>query len=262
MTGNDNGLTLALWQAETVAGDRERAFAQIGRAARAAGLAGADAIVFPELFLTGYEREDLSDLALGEAEMAERLAPLAREAGCAICVGYPERREEGIANSALCISGGGALLANHRKIQLYGETEARRFQPGDAYTIFELAGRKAAILICYDIEFAPHVAALRAHGVEVILVPTAAMRPFEHVGVHVVPAMAANHRLAIVYANLCGREAHLEFFGGSTIAGPDGQVLAQAGALPCLLLATLKPRYDPALLSTQDRDLRQIGKGM
>ncbi|KFE33419.1 nitrilase-related carbon-nitrogen hydrolase [Thioclava atlantica] len=256
----ETGLGVALWQAGTVAGVREEALKQIARGAGAAGLAGAQVIVFPELFVTGYQRDDLDALAMSCEEMAARLALLARDAGCAICVGYPERVGEILFNSALCVSATGALLGNHRKIQLYGPAEAARFTPGDGYTVFELGGRRAAILICYDVEFAPHVAALKAQGVEIILAPTAAMHPFEHVGAHVVPAMAANHALTILYANLCGPEADLNYFGSSVIAGPDGKVLARAGSAPCMLMATLEAVYDPATLSTQLNDFQPVGE--
>ncbi|TDE34348.1 nitrilase-related carbon-nitrogen hydrolase [Antarcticimicrobium sediminis] len=258
----DTGLTLALWQAPSVAGNSELAFDEIGKATAAAGRAGADIVVFPELFVTGYERDDFTELALSQEALCARLAPIARAAGCAICVGYPERVGEQIANAALYVSAGGKILGNHHKIQLFGEVEAQRFIAGDRYTVFEFAGRKLAILICYDVEFAPHIAALKQQGVDLVLVPTAAMDPFGHVGAHVVPAMAANHGLTILYANLCGQEAHLTYFGGSVIAGADGQILAQAGRGPCLLLSQLPLEYDHAVLSTQDRDFRPISDGM
>ncbi|MBW6418811.1 nitrilase-related carbon-nitrogen hydrolase [Celeribacter sp. PS-C1] len=253
-----SALTVALWQAPSVAGDCDLAFDQIASASAAAGLAGAEVVVFPELFLTGYERPDLADLALNQETLRARLAPLAQAAGCAICVGYPERAGDTIYNAALCVSAAGETLGNHRKIQLYGPEEAERFTPGDRYTLFELAGRKAAMLICYDVEFAPHIAALKRQGVEIILTPTAAMDPFDHVGAHVVPAMAANHGLSIVYANLCGTEAHLSYFGGSVFVGADGKILAQAGRDPAMLLATVPACYDPSTLSTQERDYRPI----
>ncbi|MFD1795591.1 nitrilase [Paracoccus aurantiacus] len=251
-------IKLALWQGESVAGDRGRALSEIARASRAAGQMGAAAITFPELFLSGYERDDLGELAMTQDEVAGHLSPMAQRAACAICIGYPERLAEGIANSAICLGADGQVLANHRKIQLFGQTEATRFVAGDRYTTFALAGRKAAVLICYDVEFAPHIAALQGQGVDLILAPTANMRPFEHVGHHVVPTMAANHALSIVYANYCGREAHLEYFGESSITGPDGRMLARAGQHPCLLIADLPDDYEPAHLSTQSRDFRQV----
>jgi predicted amidohydrolase len=69
--------------------------------------------------------------------------------------------------------------------------------------------------------------------------------------------MAANHGLAIAYANFCGSEGDLTYAGGSVIAGPHGEVLARAGAGPALLIADLPPR-DPARLSTQAADLRRL----
>ncbi len=256
--GRDQDVTLALWQAESVAGRVDRALAEIARAAMTAGAAGAAVVVLPELFVTGYDRDDLAALAFEAEDLRARLAPVARAAGCAICVGYPERAGGAVANAAICVGADGALLANHRKIQLYGPAEAARFVAGARYTVFDLASRRAAMLICYDVEFAPHVAALRDLGVDLLLVPTAAMRPFEHVGDHVVPAMAANHALTIVYANLCGSEGDLDYFGGSVIVGADGKVLARAGAAPAMLIATA-PRVKAGLLSTQGRDLRRPG---
>lgn len=263
MTADDKELTVALWQGRTVAGDLARALAEVRRGAGAAAAAGAAVIVFPELFLSGYEREDLAALALAKDECAARLGEIAREAGVAICAGYPERLRDTdraggrLANAALCVSVAGEALANHRKIQLYGQVEPTRFLPGECYSLCEIAGRKMAVLICYDVEFAPHVAALASEGVEVILAPTAAMHPFTQVGEHVVPAMAMNHGVAIVYANLCGREGSLDFFGRSTIVTAGGQVIARAGEEPCILIATLPSVPGP--LSTQLADYRRVG---
>ena len=83
------------------------------------------------------------------------------------------------------------------------------------------------------------------------------MQPFTHVGRHTVAAMAANHGVAIVYANYCGIEGDLSYIGGSLIAGPHGEVLAQAGQGPALLIADI-PDRDPALLSTQAADFRKV----
>ena len=83
------------------------------------------------------------------------------------------------------------------------------------------------------------------------------MQPFTHVARHTVPAMAANHGVTIVYANYCGTEGDLTYVGGSLIAGPHGEILAQAGDTPALLVADI-PARDPARLSTQAADLRTL----
>ena len=171
-------------------------------------------------------------------------------------VGYVE--EDGaLYNAAVAFDAKGAEVAHYRRIQLYGPREARLFRPGEAYATFDLQGVKAAILICYDVEFAPHVAALAAEGVTLLLVPTANVAPFTHVARVTVQAMAANHGMHIVYANYCGPEGDLDYVGLSLIADPYGEVLAQAGQAPALLVADLSDP-DPARLSTQGADLRLI----
>lgn len=239
-------------------GDLDAACDELERALTAAGAAGATVLVAPEVFLPGYNQPDIVALALtNDAHALQRLRKAARKAGTALVVGYAEAADGAVWNAALCIGPDGHDLAHYRKIQLYGPRENAIYRPGDRYVTFALSGRTIALLICYDVEFAPHIAALAADGVEAILAPTANMMPFTHVGLRTVPAMAANHGLAIAYANFCGTEGDLTYVGGSVIVGPHGEVLAQAGEHPCLLVADIPP-VDPARIATQGKDLRKV----
>lgn len=250
-------MRLAVLQSHSPAGDLDAACVAIETALRAAAAAGASVLVVPEVFLPGYNHPEVAALALApDAAPLRRLASLCAETATALVVGYAEAAGQTY-NAALCIGAEGQVLAHYRKVQLYGAREKALYTPGDGYCIFDLAGRKAALLICYDIEFAPHVAALARAGAELILVPTANMAPFHHVVRHTVPAMAANHGVSIAYANYCGSERDLTYTGGSLIAGPHGEVLAQAGDHPALLIADL-PVGDPKRLSTQFADFRSI----
>lgn len=249
-------MRLALLQASSPSGDPDVACAQAEAALAAAAAVGAVALVLPEVWLPGYNQPEIPAKALAlHSPPMKRLAAAAKARATALVVGYAERDGERIYNSAACFGPNGSHLANYRKIQLYGPRERALYLPGDSHATFHLGQETAAILICYDVEFAPHVKALADRGVTVILAPTANMQPFTHVVRHTVPAMAANHGVAIVYANYCGKEGDLTYVGGSLIAGPHGEVLAQAGEHPALLIADIPPR-DPARLSTQSADLR------
>lgn len=251
-------MRLSVLQTPSPAGDIDAACAVLATALQAVSAAGAEVLVAPEVFLPGYNHPRIADLSLGvDSAPLARLSETTRSAGTALVFGYAEAAEGKVWNSALCLGPDGGVLAHYRKIQLYGPREKAIYAAGDAYVTFDLAGRKLALLICYDIEFAPHVARLAGQGVEAILVPTANMMPFTHVGRHSVPAMAANHGLAIAYANYCGSEGDLTYAGGSLIAGPHGEVLAQAGEHPALLIADVPP-VDPARVSTQGLDLRKL----
>lgn len=252
-------MRLALLQTPSPAADDAAAFATLERALRAAAAMGAATLTAPEIYLPGYNQPDIPARAQPRGgPWHQRLATLCREAGCGIVIGYAERAGERVYNSAIAIDAAGREIAHYRKLQLYGPRENAIYTVGDAYTLFNLHGRTAALLICYDVEFAPHIAALADRGASLILCPTANMLPYTHVARVTVPAMAVNHAVTIAYANFCGSEGDLDYAGGSVIAGPDGEILARAGAHPALLIVDLPAAYDPARLSTQARDLRTL----
>ncbi len=251
-------MRLALWQDFSPMGNIGAALIGIRRAAQAAGAMGADMLVLPESFLPGYNHPDLAALALaGDDPALGRIAGICRDAGCGLVLGYAERDGAQVFNTALAIDAQGQTLARYHKMQLYGPREKAIYTPGAAYESFDLNGQKAALLICYDVEFAPHIAALAAQGVRVVLVPTANMDPFDHVVRHTVPAMAANYGVTIVYANYCGVEGDLTYVGGSLIAGPHGEILAQAGRQPTLLVADVPDRVGWRM-TTQAEDFRAV----
>lgn len=251
-------MRLALWQGTSPASDIDGACAQAEAALAAAAALGANALVLPEVWLPGYNQPDIRAQALPlDSPPLHRLAAAAKRHATALVIGYAERDGDRLYNSAACFGHDGALLANYRKVQLYGPREAALYTPGDALPTFRLGTETVAILICYDVEFAPHVKSLADRGATLILAPTANMAPFTHVPRATVPAMAACHGVTIAYANYCGTEGDLTYVGLSTIAGPHGEILAQAGETPTLLVTDMPPR-DPARLSTQSADFRAL----
>ena len=250
-------MKLALYQGPSPAGATEDGLATLGRMLRAAGAAGARMAVFPEVFLPGYNVADPGSAARSLADWAAVLAPLARTAGCGVTVGVAEADGGQLFNSAIALGPDGALLSHYRKTQLYGPREKRLYKPGTSHAMFDFEGCRIALLICYDIEFAPLIRDLAGRGAQLILCPTANMQPFTHVAQVTVPAQAVNHAVAIAYANYCGTEGDLTYCGGSVLVGADGAIHARAGLAGALLIADL-PDPDPDLLSTQLDDFRPV----
>lgn len=256
-------MKLALYQGPSPGGNIGEAFDRIGRWLGVAATARADLLLMPELFLPGYN-QPAHHAALAqplEGEWMARLSAMARAARCGLCLGWAEVHEGAIYNAASAIGANGAPLAHYRKIQLYGPMERSVFRPGDAPPpVFDLAGRRTGLLICYDIEFPQHAAGLARRGADLVLVPTANPAGFDHVARVLVPARAHEGRQIVAYANLCGTEEGLAYGGGSVIAGPDGQTLATAGSTETLLVCDLPPvnAWPEAMLSAQDRDFRPV----
>ena len=205
---------------------------------------GADVLVVPEMFLTGYNIGVDAVNVLAEVyngEWAQQIGRIAKAAGLAILYGYPERSEDGqIYNAVQLIDAHGERLANYRKSHLFGDLDHTMFSAGDAaLPIVELNGWKLGFLICYDLEFPENTRRLALAGAEVILVPTANMVPFDFVADVTVRARAFENQCYVAYANYCGHEGEIQYCGQSSIAAPNGQRIAQAGLDEALIVGEL-----------------------
>jgi 5-aminopentanamidase len=225
--------------------------ANLDRLARAAGDAaarGADLLVCPEMFLTGYNIGGTAAARLAEPRdgaSARAVAEIARGSGLAILYGYPERAaaadgEEAVFNAVHLVGNDGSSLANYRKTHLFGELDRSMFSASTARSpLVELGGWRLGMLICYDVEFPENARRLALAGADLILAPTANMVPYEVVATTIVPARAFENQVYVAYANYCGSEGHLEYCGLSCVAAPDGTVAARAGQDETVVVADL-----------------------
>ena len=205
-------MRIAVWQAQ---GPDAGAVRLADAAARAAA-AGADVVVTPELFATGYGRP----FGPPDPELVGRWQEIATS--CRIAVVASEPHEGHI--TAVVVRADGALAGRYRKTHLWADDERAAFSPGDGTPlIVEIGGLRCGVVICYDVEFPEVVRGLALAGAQALLVPTAL--DDATVARVLVPARAMENRVAIAYANHVGPG----FCGASVIAGPDGRELARAG---------------------------------
>ena len=233
------------------------------KAAAEAADGGAELLILPEMYLSGYNiGPDLKQLAEEPGGPASRMASIiARETNIALLYGYPEKASDGVYNSALLINSSGEVQANCRKTHLYGTNEKQQFLLGDKLVNTELCGINIGILVCYDVEFPEAVRCLTIAGADLIAVPTALMKPFCRITDIVIEARAYENQVYVAYANRCGSEGDMEYCGRSTVAGPDGGITAQAGIGPEMLFADInkavimEERKDNPVLSDRRPEL-------
>lgn len=189
----------------------------------------ADIAVFPELYLSGYTYRDLDEVARDpeSAELAE-IGSAGAESGTAVVVGFAERHSQGVSISAACFDQDGSLAGVYRKTNLFESEADAGFVEGEEFLILELAGRRVAPLICFDIEFPEPARQVALAGADLLVTASANMDPF-YID-HAVGTVARAHenRLPHLYANLVGEGDGLVFVGGSRSIAPTGETLAEA----------------------------------
>ena len=268
--GSERGVRLALVQSacsEDEASNLERTVGAIEAAARD----GAQVICLQELFRSRYfpQREDPAHFELAEpipGPTTECLQRLAAEHQVVIVGSIFERRTEGVYhNSSVVIDADGSLAGLYRKMHIPHDPlyfEKFYFTPGDTpFPVVPTRYARVAPLVCWDQWFpeAARLATLR--GAQLLLYPTAIgwdvdspcdeRRREREAWETVQRAHAITNGVFVAAINRVGIESGLEFWGGSFVADPRGQVLAQA---PQADDATLFVECDLSLIESTRRE--------
>ncbi|MFB9376901.1 nitrilase-related carbon-nitrogen hydrolase [Kineococcus gynurae] len=240
MSTAPGGLRVAVLQATGVVGDAAANLARVRSAAREAAGAGADLLLTPELFVSGYAPARVGDD--DGAAHRRAVAGIARETGIAVVASTVERDGDARHICASLVDAAGEEVTRYRKSFLFGAEEEAVFIPGGAAPeVVALNGVTVALGICFDVEFPEFTRPLARRGVQLLLVPTAVPGPGSgqfsdphRVPELLVPARALENGLTLAYANHHGPE----FTGSSSITDPFGAPLARAPRdAPALLLA-------------------------
>lgn len=201
---------------------------------------GVDLAVFPECALTGYcyeSREEAwpQSLSIDDPVFAQ-FAAACGDSELHVIIGFLERDNDKLFNSQALINRSG-VVGSYRKIHLPGVGVDRFLDPGDREFSLHKAGEiRVGMAICYDSSFPETARVLGLQGADVIALstnwPVAARRTAEIVP----PARSMENHLYFIAANRVGTERTFEFCGMSSIAGPDGVMVAETDSDKELIL--------------------------
>lgn len=221
---------------------------------------GADLIVYPELALTTFFPrwyfEDETELnRFYEREMpgpeTQALFETSRELGIGFHLGYAELTADGTRfNTAILVDKSGETVGKYRKIHLPGHKEhepwrafqhleKRYFAPGNlGFRVFDAYGGRIGMAICNDRRWPETYRVLGLQGADVILIgyntpihnPPAPEhdRLSWHHNEIVMQAGAYQNAAFVVGVAKAGMEEGVHQMGGSLIAAPTGETIAQA----------------------------------
>jgi len=201
----------------------------------------AELLLFPELSLTGYFLRDTVPsvaLTMNSREIAE-LKKLSRELPFVAGL-VEESADHRFFNSAVYFEDG-EVRHVHRKVYLptYGMfDEQRYFARGDRIRAFDSKFGRLALLICEDLWHPSTIYLAALDGALAVICPSASplrgivdqqsqddnARYWEMIN----RTYVETYSLFMIYANRCGFEDGVGFWGGSEIVDPFGQAVAKA----------------------------------
>ncbi|MEK6748870.1 MAG: carbon-nitrogen hydrolase [Pseudomonadota bacterium] len=227
---------------------------------------GAKLVLLQELHSSLYfcQQEDVANFDLGETipgQSTEIFSTLARELKLVIVASLFEHRAKGLYhNTAVVFENDGTIAGIYRKMHIPddpGFYEKFYFTPGDlGFTPITTSVGKLGVLICWD-QWYPEAARLMAlQGADLLLYPTAigwdpndgdAEKSRQRdAWMTIQRAHAIANGLPVLVSNRVGHEtgpagasAGIQFWGHSFVAGPQGEILAQAAHDPSVLVTTI-----------------------
>lgn len=250
-----NCITIGLYQGSAKRGDIEGNLLSIRNVLAEATTRSIDLVVFPELYLTGYDLSitDIYRLAISRGDSSRsanplyKLSQLAYNFQVGIQVGYPERDGNKIYDSCLLFDAYGREINNHRKIHLWDPSNSFEnivFTSGTntalSNSIFTIRRNQKTIrlgsLICYDVHRSELSKILADKGVRVILFSSAiACNESAMIG-QILPCYSSRavvNNVAVCFANMVGpcvlNNASDPFSGESAVVLSDGSIACSLG---------------------------------
>ncbi|MCK9173365.1 MAG: carbon-nitrogen family hydrolase [Desulfuromonas sp.] len=199
---------------------------------------GAQLVVLPEMWSTGYAYRQLDQLAQRTPAILTALAEVARRHQLVIVGSLVEQDGGRLYNSAYTIDAG-ALVGHYRKLHLFSTMGEDRFlAAGDRTCVVPTRLGRIGVAICYDLRFPELFRKMALEGAAIICLPAEWPKPRQEHWRTLLRARAIENQLFVAAANCCGVQGKLDFFGMSLLLSARGEVLAEAGEHDTDLIAT------------------------
>ena len=251
--------TVALAQINVKLGDLEANLAKHLEYIEQAKEAGASLLVFPELSLTGYYLQDITNTigmnARVPAPPLQKLLDASQRHDMDICVGFIEEDDRYVPYIAEAYMSRGEIVHIHRKVYLptYGMFDDTRYVgTGKKVRAFDTRFGRMGILICEDFWHLALPYLLWLDGADTMVMvaagPGRGVKPGDDYldttyDVNLAHRMYAELFTSFIFhCNRVGYEDGIAFGGYSTVLGPDGDFLARGEHFEeCLVTALIDP---------------------
>ncbi len=192
--------------------------------------AGADLVALPEMFITGYQVQDLVMKPAFTTDAMRHIEQLAKDCadGPALAIGGPYADGDKLYN-AYYILQGGMIIRRVLKHHLPNETvfdEKRLFDSGDPAGPYSIGDIRIGSPICEDAWHEDVAETLTETGAEILLIPNGSpyFRNKLDVRMNIMVARVTENDLPLVYLNMVGGQDDQVFDGASFVLNPGGEL--------------------------------------
>ncbi|MFD0980943.1 NAD+ synthase [Tropicimonas aquimaris] len=228
-----NRLRLTLAQLDPTVGDLRGNAAKARAAWEQAKAAGADMVALPEMFLAGYQAQDLVMKPAFVIDCQVVLEELAADCtdGPALGIGLPWFEGAELFNIYVVLKDGkvAAQIVKHHLPNFNVFDEERYFSSGDVNGPIGLGPLRLGIPICEDAWHPDVCETLAETGAELLLVPNGSpyFRGKREMRLTHMVSRVIETGLPLVYLNMVGGQDDQVFDGGSFVLNPHGKLVVQ-----------------------------------
>ena len=193
----------------------------------------ADMLALPEMFITGYQTQDLVLKSAFIEDAEEFIKKITRKCsdGPAIGIGHPLRKDKNLYN-AYSILNKGKITASVLKQTLPNNSvfdEKRLFRAGPPTGPYTVENIRIGSPICEDAWYPEVSETLLESGADLLLVPNGSpyARSKYDLRVNMMVSRVVETDLPLVYLNMVGGQDDQVFDGGSFVINPGGELAIQ-----------------------------------
>ncbi len=222
--------------------DKPGNFEIVRRLTRQAAPERGSLVVLPEMFATGFSMNAVAIAEDCDGHTEQFLSGLASSLQCSVLAGAAIRDTDGRPrNKCLVFGPDGKLAASYTKIRPFNPGgESAHYTAGDKVCLFDWGGVSTAPFICYDLRF-PELFREAARVGRPRLLAVIASWPAKrlHHWPRLLQARAIENQSYVIGVNRIGSDPSFEYAGRSIIVDPQGEIIADAGSLECVISASL-----------------------
>ena len=226
------GLRVALAQIDIAYGKPQINYDKVEQYLKQAATSGAEVVVLPELWNTGYDLVNLSKIADIDGKKTQLfLESCAQKYNLNIVGGsVAVKKGKQFYNNAYIVDHQGKLIGDYKKVHLFRlMAEDKYLAAGNNKSTFELAGIKSTVFICYDIRFPEWLRTVAKQGLDVMYIVAQWPKPRITQWRALLIARAIENQAYVIAVNCVGANPDDKFGGHSLIIDPLGRVLSDSG---------------------------------